>query len=275
MKLTISLAQIDVQIGKPEHNLNLVCDWTAEAARRGSDLVVFPELWDTGYALDRADELGTAIHTGRFAKLMQLAQDHQIHIVGSMLEIASSGAFNTAAWFGPGGQVLGIYRKLHLFRLMQEERYLSPGDAPLCLGLPWGKTGVAICYDLRFPELFRRYALSGAMMTIIPAQWPHPRMSHWQILLRARAIENQMIIVACNRVGEEKGLKGKVKFGGRSVILDAWGEPIVEGGESETLLTATVDLATVSSARRKIPVFDDRRPEIYTYHPEPTGKEYH
>lgn len=263
--MIISIGQMDVRIGEPEDNVARVREWAVEAARRGSDLLVLPELWDTGYALDRAAELGTPLGMGRFAEVAVLAQEHRLHIIGSMLEVepASGKAYNAAAWFGPQGEVLGIYRKLHLFRLMHEERYLCAGSMPLLLDLPWGKTAVAICYDLRFPELFRRYALQGAVLTIIPAQWPHPRMAHWQILLRARAIENQMVVVGCNRVGEEAGLSGTVRFGGRSAIVDAWGEALIEGGETEVLLTAEVDLAAVERLRSKMPVLADRRPDVY------------
>jgi omega-amidase len=264
MQITISLGQIDVRVGDPERNLARVRDWIAEAARRRSDLVVFPELWDTGYALDRAAELGTPVGEGRFLEISTLARQHQIHVVGSMLEIADSSlpaghAYNTAAWFGPDGKVQGIYRKIHLFRLMREDRFLQPGDRPLVVSLPWGQTGVVICYDLRFPELFRKYALAGAVLTIIPAQWPHPRLEHWRTLLRARAIENQMFVAGCNRVGQDEN----TCFFGHSAIYDAWGEPVIEGGEQEVLLTATIDLAAVPLVRERLPVFEDRRPEVY------------
>lgn len=265
MRITISLGQMDVLSGEPEHNLARVRDWIGEAAQRGSDLVVFPELWDTGYALERADELGTRINEGRFVTIANLAKKHQIHIAGSMMEIESQPnkpsccAYNTLAWFGPDGTVIGAYRKMHLFRLMNEDQHLCHGREPVTLSLPWGKTGLAICYDLRFPELFRGYALDGALMNVIPAQWPHPRMEHWRTLLQARAIENQVFVVACNRVGQEN----EARFGGASAIYDPWGEVIVEGGEEEILLTASIDLDAVAQARKNIPVFEDRRPDIY------------
>lgn len=260
MRITISLGQMDIKRGDPGHNLSLVSRWTAKAARRGSDILVLPELWDTGYALARAQDLGSPGGEGRFLEIAGLAQSHQIHIIGSMMEFDRAGhAYNTAVWFGPDGKALGSYRKIHLFGLMQEDQYLSPGDALCCVDAPWGKIGLAICYDLRFPELFRAYALAGAAMVIIPAQWPHPRMMHWQTLLRARAIENQMVVTACNRVGEEDG----TRFGGRSAILDAWGETIIEGGEQDLLLTATIDLQHVTKVRGEMPIFADRRPEIY------------
>lgn len=261
MQVIVSVGQMDVRIGEPETNLDRVCSWTAEAARRGSNLVVFPELWDTSYALDRAVELGSPLGEGRFAVVANLARQYRIHITGSLLELSGAGkaVYNAMVWFTPDGALAGVYRKTHLFRLMNEDRYLTPGESARMLELPWGQTGMAICYDLRFPELFRGYGVQGAIMMVIPAQWPESRIAHWEILLRARAIENQMIVIGCNRVGQE----GNVRFGGRSVVLNPQGVPLIEAGDEETLLTATVDIAQVEETRRKIPVFEDRRPDIY------------
>ncbi len=262
--LTISLGQMDVRWGDPEANLSQVRSWTAEAARRGSQMVVFPELWDTGYALDRAVELGSDLGGGRFAIVSALAREYGLHIVGSLLELGHAEgttrpAYNTAVWFGPDGRALGSYRKVHLFRGLQEDRYLLPGGVPHWIAHSWGAAGMAICYDLRFPELFRVYALGGVTLTVIPAQWPLARIEHWRTLLRARAIENQMVIVACNRVG----ISEDIPFGGHSAVIDAWGVPLVEAGEDEDLLTVTVDLAHTGEVRRALPVFEDRRPDIY------------
>jgi predicted amidohydrolase len=259
LKITISLGQMDVHIGEPERNIECVREWIVEAARRGSDLVVFPELWDTGYALERAGELASPLGEGRFAEIAGLAKEHGLYVTGSLMEDREGAACNCMAMFSPQGETLGAYRKLHLFRLMDEEKYLTEGDEPLALDLPWGRTGLAICYDLRFPELFRRYALEGAKLALLPSEWPHPRLAHWRTLLRARAIENQMFVVACNRVGVSKD----THFFGHSTIVDPWGETVVEGGESEMLLTAEIDLALVDEVRQRIPIFEDRRPEVY------------
>lgn len=259
MRITISLGQMDVQIGEPDRNMDKVREWVAEAARRGSDLVVFPELWDTGYALERAGELATPLGEGRFAEVAALAKEHGIYVTGSLMEDRQGDACNCLAVFSPKGKMLGAYRKLHLIRLMEEDKYLTKGDEMLSLDLPWGRTGLAICYDLRFPEMFRHYAVEGAKLFLLPSEWPHPRLAHWRTLLRARAIENQMFVVACNRVGVSKD----TSFFGHSAIIDPWGETIIEGGEAEMLLTAEIDLASVDEIRQFIPVFEDRRPEVY------------
>ena len=258
--LTISLGQMDVKLGNPAENWRTVQQMTAEASRRGSDLVVFPELWSTGYDLENAANYATRTDAGLFAQVAALAQEHQIAILGSCLSLLGEGEFgNTAVYFDKYGRSLGEYSKLHLFRLMQEEQFLTAGEKPTLVETEWGKAGLTICYDLRFPELFRQYALAGAQLVFVPAEWPHPRLAHWRTLLRARAIENQMFVVACNRVGRSK----ETDFFGHSCILDPWGEIVLELGEGEMLGTAVIDIAQVEQVRAKIPVFADRRPEIY------------
>ncbi|GJM41103.1 MAG: hydrolase MtnU [Ardenticatenaceae bacterium] len=260
MKQTISLGQMDVKLGDPEANWRTVQTMTAEAARRGSDLVVFPELWSTGYDLENAEKYATPTGEGMFSQLADLAKAHQIGILGSCLSLVGEGQFgNTAVYFDKNGRSLGEYSKLHLFRLMQEEQFLTAGSHTTFIETAWGKAGLTICYDLRFPELFRQYALAGAQLVFVPAEWPHPRLNHWRTLLRARAIENQMFIVACNRVGSSKG----TDFFGHSCILDPWGEIVLELGEGEMLGTAEIDIAQVDAVRAKIPVFADRRDDVY------------
>ncbi len=258
-KLTISLAQMNVALGDVNKNYTNVEKLIIEAARRGSQLVVLPELWSTGYALENAKDLANVLNSGTFNQLAALATQYKISIVGSILEKRGLEVANSAAFFAPNGRMMGVYRKIHLFRLMDEDKWLQPGSAPLSMDLPWGNTGIAICYDLRFPELFRHYAVEGAKVVIIPAEWPIQRVEHWRALLVARAIENQCYMVACNAVGET----GETFFGGHSMIVDPWGKIIIEGGESPMLLTAQVEMDTVEEVRSKIPVFEDRRPDLY------------
>ncbi len=262
--LTISLVQMDCKLGDPERNFVHAAEAIAEAARRGSDLALLPELWSTAYALEAASMLASPLAhdpsgEGWFARLAALAAQHGLYVGGSMLEAKEGRYYNCFALYGPDGALCAAYRKVHLFRLMDEEKYLAPGEQRVCLDLPWGKTGLAICYDLRFPELLRSYALTGARLLLIPAEWPHPRREHWRTLLRARAIENQCFVAACNRVGTT----GSASFFGASAVIDPWGETLVEAGEVETLLTVTIDTTLVDEVRRCIPVFEDRRPELY------------
>ncbi|MFN2222627.1 MAG: carbon-nitrogen family hydrolase [Candidatus Promineifilaceae bacterium] len=260
MTITVSLAQMDIITGQVDENLSRARSMIAEAARRGSDLVLLPELWSTGYDLRNAANHAAALDAGIFAETATLAARYKLHVAGSCLSIIGPNAFgNTLVCFGPTGERLGEYSKVHLYRLMDEDKYLTAGDRPTVIDLPWGAAGLAICYDLRFPELFRKYALAGARMVILPAEWPRPRLAHWRTLLRARAIENQMFVIACNRVGETPG----DHFPGHSAIVDPWGKAIVEGAEGEELLTAEIDLEEVIRFRELIPVFEDRRPDLY------------
>jgi predicted amidohydrolase len=259
-RLVVSLGQMDVKLGQPAINLARVQQWAAEAARQGADILVLPELWSTGYDLSRAADYATAVNTGIFAEVANLAKVHGIHILGSCLSLLGEGQYgNTAVLFNPAGELMGSYSKVHLFQLMNEHHYLTPGNGRCLVQTPWGESGLAICYDLRFPELFRAYALDGAKIVFLPAEWPYPRLAHWQTLLRARAIENQMVVVACNRVGTT----GDTTFFGHSCIIDPWGEIVVEAGDTPALLTVTVDLDKVDEVRKQIPVFADRNPAVY------------
>jgi predicted amidohydrolase len=258
-KLKISLAQMQIAYGDVRKNTNTADEMIAEAARHGSHLVVLPELWSTGYALDQSRDLAAPLNVGSFAQLATWATQHKISIVGSLLEKRGLEYTNSGSFFAPNGRMMGVYRKVHLFRLMDEDRWLQPGTAPLIMDLPWGTTGMAICYDLRFPELFRRYAVQGARMIVIPAEWPLERIDHWRTLLQARAIENQCYIVATNSVGQT----GSTVFGGHSMIVDPWGRIVLEVGETPMVVTAEIDLDYVEVVRNRMTVLEDRRPDVY------------
>jgi len=259
MKIKIALAQIDVKWADPDANVATARQMVAQAAVHAADLVVLPELWGSGYDLSHAADYATPIDAGVFAEMAALAREHKLYLTGSLLEQSQGQFYNTCALFGPRGLV-GRYRKLHRFRLMDEDRYLAPGDAPALLDdLPWGATALAVCYDLRFPELFRAYAVAGAQLIILPAQWPSARIDHWRTLLRARAIENQCFMVGCNRVGADPNNS----FGGASAVVGPWGDVFVAGADGPGLFLAEVDLETVADARQSIPVLSDRRPDCY------------
>lgn len=258
-KLKLSLAQMDVALGQADKNFEQVRQWAAEAAEAGSSLIVFPELWSTGYDLENWPRHASRLGEGMFGQLAELAAEFKISIAGSILEVNNGKCYNTLALYDSDGRQQAVYRKLHLFRLMDEEKWLAPGENSVLVNAEWGRTGLAICYDLRFTELFRKYALGGAKLVLLPAEWPSRRTAHWQTLMRARAIENQMFVVAVNRVGESKG----EHFGGKSAVIDPWGEAVVEGDDTPQLLHAEIDIALVDDVRKRIPVFEDRRPDVY------------
>jgi omega-amidase len=258
MMLSISLAQMNVQLGSVEANYTRAEQMIAAAKQQGSQLILFPELWTSGY-----DLLNTRKHALSnpqiVDRLADKAAENDIFIGGSFLLQRDAGLYNTFVLIAPNGQ-RWQYEKLHLFRLMDEHRWLTPGDHTETANLAGNTAGMAICYDLRFPELFRQYALAGASLILLPAEWPARRSTHWQVLLKARAIENQVFIAGVNTVG----ITGSETFGGFSAVISPWGEVLVEGsGQEEELLVTTIDLNEIDRVRSQIPILTDRRPDIY------------
>lgn len=257
--LTIALAQIDVHGGQPGVNLARVRDFAAQAREAGADLLLLPELWLHGYDLARTAEWAAPLGEGGFGQMAALAREFGLYLAGTLLERHEGGVSNTAVLYAPDGALVGSYRKVHLFRLMQEHRYLVPGDRAMLFPTPWGPVGIPICYDLRFPELLRAMALAGAVLLLVPAQWPVARLEAWLTLARARAIENELFVAACNRVGVE----GDAVFPGRSCVVGPLGQVLAEGDDQEQSLIAQLDLCEVETARRYLPVYSDRRPGAY------------
>lgn len=254
--LTVSLVQMDVRTGNPRANWTTMQEYAADAAQRGAELAVFPELWDAGTAYDKGREIASTLSGGLFAQVVALARQHNLHLIGSMYEKRGVGLCNTIAVVSPRSGVMGAYRKIHLFPLMQEDKWLTPGEAPLATDMPWGRTGFAICYDLRFPELFRRYASDRVDVVLVPMAWPYPRQEAFRTLIRARAIENQCYMIAVNRVGtDEDG----TRFFGHSCVIDPWGESVLEAGDVEGHFTVNIDLDRVAEARRELPALDNMR----------------
>ena len=259
MKITVSLAQINAPIGSPDDNLARAAAAVREAGRRGSDLVLLPELWHDGLDYARAAVVASPRDGGAFRHMQRLAQEAGVCVAGSAFERDGAAVFNTLGIFSPAGELVAAYRKIHLFRPMSEDQHLQPGAEAALAELPWGRLGMAICYDLRFPELFRQHAADGAVAVLLPAQWPHARVDHWRTLVRARAIENQMFVFACNR----SGCDGDTQFGGHSAVCDPWGETLIEAGSGDALLTASIDLDSVAEARERLPALADRRPDLF------------
>ncbi len=261
--LNVTVVQMDISIGKPDQNYDKAAAWLNEAVslQTKPDVIVLPEMWNTGYALEEIDRLADVEGERTQAFISAFCKQHRVHVVaGSIAERREDKIYNTSYIFDRDGNISSRYSKIHLFRLMDEEKYLSAGEARGSFQLDNTSAGVMICYDIRFPELFRSMALAGTKLMFVPAEWPHPRLHHWRTLLMARAIENQMYVVSCNRMGTS----GTTDFFGHSMIVDPWGEVLAEAGEGETLLSATLNLDLVDEVRSRIPIFEDRRPGLYT-----------
>ncbi|BBH19670.1 hydrolase [Paenibacillus baekrokdamisoli] len=260
--LRLALIQMHVDAGNPDANFERLAAKLNEAVQGPvkPDLIMLPEMWNTGYALEQINELADEEGERTKKLLSAFSFKHQVQIVaGSIAEKRKDGVYNTIFAFDEQGEIHADYSKIHLFRLMDEEKHLQSGEKLGELHISGIEAGMMICYDIRFPELARKLALNGAKMLFVPAQWPNPRLHHWRTLLMARAIENQMFVIACNRCGTSSSST----FFGHSMILDPWGEIIAEAGEGEEILRAEIDLSLVDTVRAKIPVFEDRRPNFY------------
>jgi len=256
-KITVSALQFNVKLGIIDQNLQQAIDGLRSVSGHGARLAVLPEMWSAGYdyrrLADHADQTPRILDT-----LCHLSDELNMVIVGSLPEKVGDKIYNTATVID-GGKIKGSYRKLHMFSTMGEDRFLSPGDKTLVVPTTIGRIGVAICYDLRFPELFRKMALEGAEIICVPAEWPYPRQEHWRTLLRARAIENQLFVVAANCCG----LQGKLEFCGMSLIISARGEILAEKEECNAEIVATIEQEEMVAYRKQIQCYTDRRPEIY------------
>lgn len=252
-----SSVQFNITLGEIEPNLQKVRVALAELAAKGVQLTVLPEMWATGFAYKDLNQL--AARTDEIVEaIAALSAEYSMVIVGSLPEPHENKVYNTA-YVLDNGKLKGKYRKIHLFSLMQEDRSFDAGNSWLLVDTSVGKIGVFICYDLRFPELARRLAVEGAEILVVPGEWPKPRQEHWRTLLRARAIENQLFLVAANCCG----VVGKLDFFGMSMIIDPKGELIAEAGYEAENITAVIDFAKMNAWRQQIPCFMDRKPECY------------
>jgi len=252
------IVQFDVRLGDVEGNLCRASRHIAHLAGKGVDLVLLPEMWSTGFANDRLGKLAETTPEV-LDQLSRLARQMGLVIIGSLPEKTDKGIFNTAHVVDQDGAVLECYRKVHLFSPTKEDRFFLPGRKAVVVETTLGTIGLMICYDLRFPELCRSLVLKGAQMVAVVAQWPAVRVAHWDVLLRARAIENQVFVFGVNRCGRD----GDLVYGGHSRILSPFGEALARAGKQAARLTASVNLSHIDKIRKQIPCLEARAPEVY------------
>ncbi|MFE5676873.1 carbon-nitrogen family hydrolase [Streptomyces erythrochromogenes] len=224
-----------------------------------SDLVVLPELWTVGaFAYEQFETEAEPLDGPTYEVMAKAARDAGVWLhAGSVVERAGDGSlYNTALVLSPAGELAATYRKIHRFGFDQGEAVLmSAGDSLTTVELPEQTLGIATCYDLRFPELFRSLVDAGATTMIVAAGWPARRRSHWTLLSRARAVEDQSYVLACGLAGTHAG----VEQAGHSLVVDPWGEVLAEAGPGEEVLTVDLDPAKVADTRAQFPALKDRR----------------
>jgi deaminated glutathione amidase len=267
--MRIAAVQLN-SIDNKKENLTKAIKYIHEAAKNGAELVLLPEYMN--YMGEDHNKLSNAETTfGETSSIIsKTAKELGIFInLGSILEKTEENrAYNTSILFNASGESIATYRKIHLYDAEFEDRFtekesdiIQPGSEVVTADTPFGKIGLTICYDIRFPELYRSLALHGAKIIFVPAAFPlYTGAHHWEILLRARAIENQCYIVAAGQIGTSK--PNRTNYG-NSMIVDPWGTVIARATEEEGYIISDISMTHLEKIRRNIPCFTHRRPETY------------
>lgn len=247
----MKIALVQIPIGENiRRNLNLAEDLCSDAAEDGAEVVVFPELFSTGFPPDRAAAAAPVWGPETRRVLEKMALKYHITIIAGCGDPFKTGKFfNSALVFSDAGHCITTYHKMHLFSYGHEDRYVIPGTEPVIFSVEGYSAGVFICYDLRFPEDFRKIAPHVSMIFVI-ANWPEERREHWMCLLKARAIENQCWIIGVNRTGTDSS---GLKYSGDSMVVDPLGKVLYHMNAEECVKIVTVDPEESLSVRKVYP----------------------
>ncbi|MDO9326466.1 MAG: nitrilase-related carbon-nitrogen hydrolase [Methanoregula sp.] len=242
----------------PENSLEKAEGFIAHAATCGAQLCCFPEQFATGW--DPLSGKNVQDLTGNIiTRLQTCAKANRIAVIGSLRQASSKYPKNTSVTIGNDGSILSTYSKIHLFSPAKEDEHFIPGTD---LGIfPLGPLtcGLAICYDLRFPSLFRIYAKKGVQVVFVSAAWPASRIRHWELFIQARAAENQMYMIGVNTTGTTP----VDRYSGSSMVADPHGTVISHANEAEQLLFFDIDSSEILAARSALPVESDRKDALY------------
>lgn len=252
--MKVALCQSNIQWNDPDLNLQCCAAFVEKAVQQSAKLILFPEMFLSGFSL-LSGSLAEEVYRKGLAFLAETARTKGLSIGGTLPECAERGErpYNTFFIFGPAGEVLR-YRKLHLFSFAAEEKHYTEGSVVQITQLEGLRVSPFICYDLRFAEVFSKVALQTDVYLVL-ANWPAGRQSHWEILLRARAIENQAYVIGVNRVGEGGGLSYK----GGSAIINPLGEYVARGGDREEMIVGELQASELRRVRQEFPFLQDRR----------------
>lgn len=261
--MKVAVAQISCSLANPEANLAKVGQFSRRASEAGAELIVFPELTDTGYSMSVIQKHAGYWKSGFVPGLQKIASELSIAIVSGVSERDESSIYNSQVLVDAKGDIVAKYRKTHLYAVApaEEQRCFAPGDLFASFGLGGLRFGFSICYDLRFPEMYRKLVTEqnvGALL--ISSAWPFPRVEHWRVLAQARAIENQGYVIASNRVGKDDDLW----FCGSSAIIDPRGVVITAASaDREEFIHADLSQDLVDSVRQRVQSLGHRREDLY------------
>jgi len=261
--MKVAAAQISCRPGDLAANLEKISLFAGQAHQAGAELIVFPEMSDTGYSMAKIRQHATSWSEGAVPRLRDLARNLSLAIVCGVSERDGEAIYNSQVVIDRTGQIIAKYRKTHLFAVppMAEHLCFSPGDYLSDFSIAPFRFGLSICYDLRFPEVYRTLATAHQTTAfVISSAWPFPRVEHFRTLAAARAIENQSYVIVANQVGTEDG----TTFCGSSAIIDPSGVVVAAAShEREELVQVDLSEEVLKSVRDRMNVFKDRRPNLY------------
>lgn len=258
LEIAAGCCQFSIKPGEVQYNCETVEGMLLELCARGCGLAVLPEMWSCSFPYPVLREM--AEKTPEVLKRVgKIARDKKIVIAGSLPERDGERIFNTGYLVDITGEVAGVYRKVHMFSRYEEGAHFGGGASAGVFSTSIGKVAMMVCYDLRFPELARKMAVDGAEIICVSALWPVQRIEHWSLLLRARAIENQLFMVGCNGCGVDK----KITWGGASAIISPLGSLVAEAGPDKQIILGSLKPLEMDEFRKAIPCFEDRVPEAY------------
>jgi predicted amidohydrolase len=271
-RLRVACVQLNATPSKAD-NIERAERLVARAASTGADLVLLPEKWNGFGPADFMRSIAESLDDGETVEAMGgWARAHGITLVGGSIVERREGReklSNTCVVFDPEGEVASVYRKIHMFdvevggHVYRESETEEPGDRPATTDVEGWKVGLTVCYDLRFPELYRILALEGCELTTVPAAFTlFTGKDHWELLLRARAVENQCFVVAANQWGSFAD--GKAAYG-RSSIVDPWGVVLAQAPDEDGVISAELDRARLEDVRRQLPSLANRQPAAYQW----------
>ena len=259
--MKISILQMPVAFARPDENIQTLHRMVDAATRKEPDVLVLPELWRLGFYPQPVERLADLDGQQSRTVLAELARKNGVNIVGGTVANRRDGSvYNTCYIFDRTGEEIASYDKAHLFTPSGERADFAAGSHMVTFRLDGVLCGIAVCYDVRFPEFIRKLALEDISVLFLPAAWPASRLNHWQTLTRARAIENDIYVIAANEAAtDEQGNH----LAGHSPIPASRGETIAEAGEGEAILTARLRPGLRQHIRETLNVYADRRPELY------------
>jgi predicted amidohydrolase len=265
--IKIALIQMKVGLNK-EENIKRAGELLDEAAIKGADIAALPEMFNCPYSNDCFRVYGE-IYPGATSKMLsEHAKKNSMYVIGgSIPELEEDKIYNTSYIFDRNGGLVAKHRKVHLFDIdvkgkitFKESDVLSPGSEMTLFDTEWGKMGVMICYDIRFPEFTRKMALAGAKAVFVPAAFNMTTgPAHWELTFRARALDNQIYMFGISSARNEKGY---IAYG-NSIAANSWGQLIGRLDEKEGMLILDVDIDDINEVRESLPLLKHRRPEIY------------